>query len=122
MNQLKITYEPVNNIYYKENCIYDESYYEEFIYTINPNIIKYELYDDSMQPEFYNGQILIIDKQNLNLNSKNIYLVMTPEGNLIRRIKYRYPRIILFSSNPLCNKLSYNCNDINIIGRVIGYE
>ena len=55
---------------------------------------------------------------NYIFTEKDIYLVVTPDGVLVRRLKIIDETVFLICTIKSCNNEKYIVDDINIIGKV----
>ena len=88
------------------------------------NILAFNVLGDSMQPTLNDGEIIIFDTKKNEINRGGIFVVSTLGGLLVKRVNRKSNGDIeLISDNksyPSETINSYNLNDINFIGRVIG--
>lgn len=111
MYELKHLY-PVNNKDY-------EPPKKKYISENNTDIVEYSIKDASMEPEILIGQRVIVLKRNYMFNEKDIYLILSPYGEMIRRLKkISFESVELISSNKKCNNETFLQEDIQIIGKV----
>ena len=83
------------------------------------DIVNYSIKDESMEPEILIGQRVIVLKRNYIFNEKDIYLILSPYGEMIRRLrKISNESVLLISSNRKCNNETFLIEDIQIIGKV----
>lgn len=83
------------------------------------DIVNYSIKDESMEPEILIGQRVIILKRNYIFNEKDIYLILSPYGEMIRRLKrISNESVKLIASNKKCNNETFLFEDIQIIGKV----
>lgn len=78
----------------------------------------YTVLDYEMEPEILFGQKVRVFKDNYIFTEKDIYLVVTPDGVLVRRLKIIDETVFLICTNKSCNNEKYLVDDINIIGKV----
>ena len=64
------------------------------------------------------GQKVRVFKDNYIFTEKDIYLVVTPDGVLVRRLKIIDETVFLICTNKSCNNEKYLVDGINIIGKV----
>ena len=82
-------------------------------------IVNYSIKDESMEPEILIGQRVMVLKRNYIFNEKDIYLILSPYGEMIRRLrKISNESVLLISSNRKCNNETFLIEDIQIIGKV----
>ena len=85
----------------------------------NTDIVNYSLKDESMEPEILIGQRVMVLKRNYIFNEKDIYLILSPYGEMIRRLKkISFESVKLIASNKKCNNEIFLLDDIQIIGKV----
>lgn len=85
----------------------------------NTDIVNYSIKDESMEPEILIGQRVIVLKRNYIFNEKDIYLILSPYGEMIRRLKkISNESVRLIASNKKCNNETFLIEDIQIIGKV----
>lgn len=83
------------------------------------DIVNYSIKDESMEPEILIGQRVIVLKRNYIFNEKDIYLILSPYGEMIRRLKrISNESVKLIASNKKCNNETFLFEDIQIIGKV----
>ena len=86
---------------------------------IDTEIVNYSIKDESMEPEILIGQRVIVLKRNYIFNEKDIYLILSPYGEMIRRLKkISFESVKLIASNKKCNNEIFLLDDIQIIGKV----
>ena len=86
---------------------------------IDTEIVNYSIKDESMEPEILIGQRVMVLKRNYIFNEKDIYLILSPYGEMIRRLrKISNESVLLISSNRKCNNETFLIEDIQIIGKV----
>ncbi|MCT7487085.1 S24 family peptidase [Aliarcobacter cryaerophilus] len=78
----------------------------------------YTVLDYEMEPEILFGQKVKVFKDNYIFTQNDIYLVVTPDSVLVRRLKIINETVTLICSNKSCNNEKYLVDDINIIGKV----
>ncbi len=82
-------------------------------------ILTYSQKDDGMEPEIFQGQIVLVLKRNYVFNEKDIYLILCPYGESIRRLKMISDESVkLVASNKKCNNDVFLIEDIQILGKV----
>ena len=85
----------------------------------NTDIVDYSIKDESMEPEILIGQKVIVLKRNYIFNEKDIYLILSPYGEIIRRLKrISNESVKLIASNKKCNNEIFLLEDVQIIGKV----
>lgn len=101
-------FNPVNNINYVPRFEYEDT-----------EILSYSQKDDGMEPEIYQGQQVFVLKRNYIFNEKDIYLILCPYGESIRRLKMvSNESVQLIASNKKCNNEVFLIDDIQILGKV----
>ena len=86
---------------------------------IDTEIVNYSIKDESMEPEILIGQRVMVLKRNYIFNEKDIYLILSPYGEMIRRLrKISNESVLLIASNRKCNNETFLIEDIQIIGKV----
>ena len=72
-----------------------------------------------MEPEIFQGQVVLVLKRNYIFNEKDIYLILSPYGKSIRRLKMISDESVqLIASNKKCNNDVFLIEDIQILGKV----
>ena len=109
------SFKPVNNRNYhpiKKRVVFNNK-------SRNTDIVNYSLKDEGMEPEILIGQRVIVLKQNYVFNEKDIYLILSPYGELVRRVKMiSNESVQLIASNKKCNNEIFLFDDVQIIGKV----
>jgi phage repressor protein C with HTH and peptisase S24 domain len=79
---------------------------------------------ESMEPLIKDSSIVFIDRSKniLTSNEKNIYVVNTPHGVLVKWLSYipNYDKVELTSQNKLFTPELFSKDDVTILGRVVG--
>ncbi|MDX1808549.1 MAG: S24 family peptidase [Sulfurospirillaceae bacterium] len=78
---------------------------------------------DSMEPIIKDKAVLFIDRQNTNLlkDKKEIYVLNTPAGILVKRLDITVSgKLKLISENPSYETEIIDIDEVSIIGKVIG--
>jgi len=76
---------------------------------------------DSMEPTFYENDIIFINRQMKDFKKGGVFVVSTPNGLFIKRLSLRSDGMIdLISDNPLYTPESVIADSVEIIGRVVG--
>lgn len=110
---------PVNNRNYVPRNKIDIFKSKEFKNKNEMDIVNYSIKDESMEPEILIGQKVLILKRNYIFNEKDIYLILSPYGEMIRRLKkISFESVKLIASNKKCNNEIFLLDDIQIIGKV----
>jgi phage repressor protein C with HTH and peptisase S24 domain len=73
---------------------------------------------ESMEPELYDGEKVLIDLHQKDLNEKDIFAICSNEGVFIKRISIKQNRIALKSSNDAFKDETIE-EDIVVIGKVL---
>jgi len=116
MYKLK-NFNPVNNRNYVPNMIIDT--FKSYKSKINTELVNYTVKDESMEPEIAIGQSVVLLKRNYIFNEKDIYLILTPYCEMVRRLKMISDESIkLIASNKRCNNEVFLIEDVQIIGKV----
>ncbi len=84
---------------------------------------------NSMHPTIQTGEMLFInpfENENFKIKDKDIYVISTPNGTLVKRIKIHpiKPIFVLVSDNPQDEDIILEGDDFNsctVVGRVIGH-
>ena len=116
MYKLK-NFNPVNKRNYVPNMIIDT--FKSYKSKINTELVNYTVKDESMEPEITIGQSVVLLKRNYIFNEKDIYLILTPYCEMVRRLKMISEESIkLIASNKRCNNEVFLIDDVQIIGKV----
>ncbi|MFV0481660.1 MAG: S24 family peptidase [Campylobacteraceae bacterium] len=76
---------------------------------------------DSMEPTLNNGSIVFIDKREQNFAKGGIFVVSTPAGIFIKRLKLKSNGTVeLISDNPSYFPEIVEANSVEIIGKAVG--
>ena len=101
-------FNPVNNINYVPRFESEDT-----------EILTYSQRDNGMEPEILQGQVVLVLKKNYIFNEKDIYLILSPYGKSIRRLKMiSNESVQLIASNKKCNNEVFLINDVQILGKV----
>ena len=73
-----------------------------------------------MEPDIKDGSLIFVDRSKKDINDKDIFLINTKEGLLIKCIKVNNDKVILKSNNQTFNDIKLDIDEINIIGKVCG--
>lgn len=79
-----------------------------------------QVFGESMEPDIKDGSLMFVDKGEVTVNSTGVYVINTPDGVLVKKIKVKDDRIILKSTNNNFAGIEMIPDDISIIGRVCG--
>jgi len=83
----------------------------------NNFLIEYVQQDNSMSPKVNIGDIVLVNKMKLSYNMQDLFLVMTPNGALIRNLNLiSYDTIQLICENS--NNENFSIDDVKIIGKI----
>ena len=75
---------------------------------------------DSMEPELFNADKIFIDRNKVAPNEKDIFIVNSPDGIFVKRLKFiNNETLELVSSNKIYKNISLPVEDLGIIGKVI---
>ncbi len=91
----------------------------------NPNsIIALKVMTDSMEPTLNNKEIILFDKDNLDISKGGIFIILTNIGILVKRVSLKIDGSIeLISDNKNYNSELIEKNELNtikILGKVVG--
>jgi len=76
---------------------------------------------DSMEPTFYENDIIFINRDKKEIKKGGVFVVSTPSGLFIKRLSLRSDGMIdLISDNPLYTPESVISDSVEVIGRVVG--
>ncbi len=85
------------------------------------NIDSINVLGDSMEPTFYEGDIIFINKNQKDIKKGGVFVVSTPIGLFVKRVNLKSNgELDLISDNPLYSVESVDANSVEIIGRVVG--
>ncbi len=85
------------------------------------NIDSINVLGDSMEPTFYEGDIIFINKSQKDINRGGVFVVSTPIGLFVKRLNLRSNgELDLISDNPLYSVESVQADGVNVIGKVVG--
>ncbi len=75
---------------------------------------------DSMEPTLEDGNIIFIDKSQININKGGIYVVSTPAGLFTKRLQLKADNTIdLISDNKSYGVENVRSDDVRVLGRVV---
>jgi SOS-response transcriptional repressor LexA len=77
---------------------------------------------DSMEPTLKNGNIIYINRNITDINDHSIFVVATTDGLFIKRIAYNEDEIRLISDNKSYSDISFEPNEVTIVGKVVGVQ
>ncbi len=76
---------------------------------------------DSMEPTFYHGDIVFINRSNTNIGRGGLFVISTEGGLFIKRVQVRIDaKIDIISDNKEYRVESVEQHEIELIGRVVG--
>ncbi len=76
---------------------------------------------DSMEPTFYENDMVFINRNQKAINRGGVFVVATPNGLFIKRLSLRSDGMLdLISDNPLYSIESVDSNSVEIVGKVVG--
>ncbi len=76
---------------------------------------------DSMEPTLNDGSMVFLDKSKKNINKGGIFVVSTPFGLFIKRLQIKTDGTLdLISDNPSYGAENVRCEDVEILGEVVG--
>jgi phage repressor protein C with HTH and peptisase S24 domain len=76
---------------------------------------------DSMEPTFYEGDMVFVNRNIKDVQKGGVFVVSTPIGLFIKRLSLKSNGMLdLISDNPLYSVESVDANSVEIIGRVVG--
>lgn len=75
---------------------------------------------DSMEPELFNEDKIFVDRNMVTPNEKDIFVVNTPDGIFVKRLKLTSNQNIeLISSNKIYENISVPTDNLGVIGKAI---
>lgn len=83
----------------------------------NKNLVEYTQTDNCMEPLIHKGDILLINKTKIKYNMNDLFLVMTPDGAVVRNMKLVSGETIQLKSKNANNE-NFAIEDVLIIGKV----
>ena len=101
---------------------FDENY--EIIYLdkkiIDKNLDAINVIGDSMEPTIKDGSIIFIDRNDTNIINGGIFVISTPAGVFVKRVRLKSNgEIELISDNKAYLPETISGNEIKIIGKVV---
>lgn len=101
---------------------FDENY--EIIYLdkkiIDKNLDAINVIGDSMEPTIKDGSIIFIDRNDTNIINGGIFVISTPAGVFVKRVRLKSNgKIELISDNKAYLPETISGNEIKIIGKVV---
>jgi len=79
-----------------------------------------QVFGESMEPDIKDGSLVFVDKSQIDIKSKGIYVINTPDGIFIKNIEVKDDKIVLKSTNKSFNDIEAIADDITVVGRVCG--
>lgn len=108
---------PVNNENYNPHK--KMKHFKSRVYNTDFRIVNYTINDESMEPEIQIGQSVVLLKDINVFNEKDIFLVLTPYCEMIRRVrKISDESVELIPSNIKCENEIFLADDVKILGKV----
>lgn len=93
--------------------------YEKLKYIEALNVIG-----ESMEPLIKDSSIIFVDKSEVFISheKKNVFVINTPSGILVKWASFipNYNKVQLLSENKLYVQEIFDCDDVTIIGKVVG--
>lgn len=88
------------------------------------NIEALNVTGESMEPLIKDGSIIFIDKSKKipSIRHNDIYVVNTQNGVVVKKVTLlpKYNKLQLLSCNPLFLPEVYDCEDVEVLGKVVG--
>jgi len=76
---------------------------------------------DSMEPTFYENDMVFINRSQNDINRGGVFVVATPNGLFIKRLSLRSDGMLeLISDNPLYSMEPVESASVEIVGKVVG--
>lgn len=75
---------------------------------------------DSMEPTLAEGSVVFVDREDLDISKKGIFIASTPSGLFIKRIREIDDMIELISDNKIYPPELLYLDEVIIIGKVVG--
>ena len=76
---------------------------------------------DSMEPTFYENDMVFINRNQKDINRGGVFVVATPNGLFIKRLSLRSDGMLdLLSDNALYSVESVESGSVEIVGKVVG--
>lgn len=103
--------------------------YPEYHIPMNTQLVKRNSKDlfalkavgNSMEPEIFEGDTVIAEKQNTqNLDKNGMYVVTNEDEVLIKKVLPLSEGVLLMSTNPKHQPITTNQGRLNVVGRVVG--
>ena len=88
------------------------------------NIEALNVTGESMEPLIKDGSIIFIDKSKTipSFRNNDIYVVNTQNGVVVKKVIFlpKYNKLQLLSCNPLFLPELHDCDDVEVLGKVVG--
>ena len=88
------------------------------------NIEALNVTGESMEPIIKDGSIIFIDKSKTipSIRNNDVYVVNTRNGVVVKKVTFlsKYNKLRLLSCNPLFLSEVYDCDEVEILGKVVG--
>ena len=88
------------------------------------NIEALNVTGESMEPLIKDGSIIYIDKSKTipSIRNNDVYVVNTRNGVVVKKVTFlsKYNKLRLLSCNPLFLPELYDCDEVEILGKVVG--
>lgn len=110
---------------YSEENIIGYTYVPENMFKIDKDLFGLEVSGDSMDKEFKEGDVVIVEKDSVVENGQLGVVMVNGYDGTVKRVRYSDDEIILYpeSNNPEHLPQVYNKNDeIYIVGRVVSSQ
>ena len=106
----------------KHEKLYIDRELEKFLGKENiKNIEALNVIGDSMEPTLKDGSIVFIDRSQKDIKKGGIFVISTNAGIFIKRVVLKTDGSVdLVSENRLYPKENIRCEEVNILGKVIG--
>lgn len=84
------------------------------------NLVLVTARGDSMEPTFYDGDLLLVDLSQTNIVDGGISVIRTDGLLLAKRLQVGFgDQVTVISDNQRYDRVKINKNDLNIVGRVV---
>ncbi len=85
------------------------------------NIEAINVSGDSMEPTFYESDMVFMNRSLKDINRGGVFVVATPNGLFIKRLSLRSDGMLdLISDNSLYSVESVLSDSVEIVGKVVG--
>lgn len=85
------------------------------------HIEAFNIIGDGMYPTFGGYTIVMIDKQQVNIESGSIYSVRTPDGLFVKRLVLNHDgSVSLISDNKLYHAVTLSPSELTVFGKIVG--